>query len=34
MSSTSPPSITSGIFGTYDDVSQPRAVQLTVQYDW
>jgi hypothetical protein len=27
-------SITSGIFGSYDDVSQPRAVQLTMQYDW
>ena len=27
-------SATSGIFGTYVSVVQPRAVQLTFQFDW
>ena len=27
-------SITSSLFGVYDDVSQPRAVQFTLQYDF
>lgn len=27
-------SVTSGVFGTYTSVVQPRAIQLTVQFDW